>query len=292
MEPVEAAPGEIEDLLASVAAHDGQPGLSEHKQVRLGGATDAVVGTWGNDDLLWAVGVAVSRRSEEGRHWSLEIAVDPRRRTATTEVEAIAAGGRLVPHGEKHSLWAWRDDQLDAARSAGYEVVRTLLRMETDLGTVPRGPFDVDAEIGVIDAERDLTEVVAVNDRAFAGHREAPMGPDEFLDIMRRPWYDPAGFLVAWRGGRLVGFCWTKPHPGGVGEIYVIAVDPDAHGRGLGRALLAAGFAHLARERAHIGMLWVDGENRRAVDLYRGFGMETVGVNRELDPQETVLADI
>jgi mycothiol synthase len=77
-----------------------------------------------------------------------------------------------------------------------------------------------------------------------------------------------------------------------VGEIYVIAVDPDAHGSGLGRALLAAGFAHLAAGGAETGWLWVDEGNRTALDLYRGFGMDPVSVSSELEPQKTVLADI
>ena len=44
--------------------------------------------------------------------------------------------------------------------------------------------------------------------------------------------------------GRLAGFCWTKVHDDEeppLGEIYVIAVDPDFVGRGLGRALTVAG---------------------------------------------------
>lgn len=284
MDPVEATQSEIDTLLIRVEAHDGRPGLSEHKHLRIAGAADAIVGTWGSGHELWAVGVAASRASERRPHWSLEVAVDPRRRTVTTEVEALAAGRSLVPDGEEHSLWVWRVDQLGAARSLGYRVVRTLLRMEVRLDTVPLGPPAVDARIAVIDPEQDLPGVVAVNNRAFAGHREAgAMDRGGLVETMKRPWYDPAGFLVARRDDRVVGFCWTKPHPDAVGEIYVIAVDPEGHGGGVGRALLAAGFAHLAARGARTGMLWVDGDNRRAVDLYRSCGLETTSVSSELE---------
>ena len=70
------------------------------------------------------------------------------------------------------------------------------------------------------------------------------------------PWFDPDGFLLAWRGdpddgGELLGSHWTKVHPPGdvgdepVGEVYVLGIDPDAQGLRLGRALTDLGLAHL-----------------------------------------------
>ena len=66
------------------------------------------------------------------------------------------------------------------------------------------------------------------------------------------------------RAGHLAGFCWTKVHAGTdppLGEIYVIAVDPTAHGRGLGGALTVAGLDHLAGLGLTVGMLYVDESN-------------------------------
>jgi mycothiol synthase len=128
---------------------------------------------------------------------------------------------------------------------------------------------------------RDEDAWMAVNNRAFAWHPEQGGWDRTMLERqMAEPWFDPAGFLLHERDGRLAGFCWTKVHPTGeaegeppLGEIYVIAVDPDFHGRGLGRDLTLAGLAWLHRQRrTPVGMLYVDAANEAALGLYRKLG--------------------
>jgi mycothiol synthase len=119
-----------------------------------------------------------------------------------------------------------------------------------------------------------------LNARAFAGHPE--QGRWSAADLRARlaePWFDPAGFLLAVEEstGRLLGFHWTKVHEDAgsapIGEVYVLGVDPAAHGGGLGRALTAAGLTYLRhRRRLDRVMLYVDESNTAAVALYHRAG--------------------
>jgi mycothiol synthase len=121
---------------------------------------------------------------------------------------------------------------------------------------------------------------LALNARAFAGHPEQGRWTARDLRIrLAEPWFDPEGFLLAERGGQLLGFHWTKIHGNGsghqhepIGEVYVLGVDPAAQGTGLGSALTLAGLRYLRRRGLDQAMLYVDGSNPAAMALYTGLG--------------------
>ena len=120
----------------------------------------------------------------------------------------------------------------------------------------------------------------AVNAAAFAGHSE--QGRWTRADLLAReaePWFDPAGFLLAERENVLLGFHWTKVHADGMGEVYVLGVDPAAHGLGLGSALLTRGLAWLAARGCAEVLLYSDEDNAGALRLYDKFGFRRYDVD-------------
>ena len=83
----------------------------------------------------------------------------------------------------------------------------------------------------------DIAEVLRVNNAAFSWHPEqGGWNHSDVLDRAAEPWFDPEGLLLAVDelSGELLGFHWTKVHPDGTGEVYVLGVDPAAQGRDWG----------------------------------------------------------
>ena len=195
----------------------------------------------------------------------------------------------------------WAHGDLPAARAlahrAGFARVRSLWRMRRPLAdplpdpVVPAGSHAAHVSVGA-----DEAAWLDLNRKAFASHPEQGAWTAEDLSLRERePWFDPAGFFLAERDGKLAGFHWTKVHyqaatktrPGSarseghepIGEVYVVGVDPAAQGSGLGRALTLAGLRYLRSRGLPEVMLYVDEDNAPAIRLYESLGFAHQGTD-------------
>jgi mycothiol synthase len=237
--------------------------------------------------VAWAPGrtraLAYAQAGRGDRRWEVELAWDRSAGDDAAAAVLAAVVGRVRERGGGPvHLWITDpEDRYDAlAAQAGLSRDRDLWQLRRPL---PVGePWSLTTRPFVVG--KDEAAWVEVNNRAFVWHAEqSGWTVDDVRAREAEPWFDPAGFLLHEVDGRLVGFCWTKVHADHeppLGEIYVIAVDPDAHHRGVGRALVLAGLDPLAREGLRVGMLYVDADNAPANRLYADLGFTLDHVDR------------
>jgi len=92
---------------------------------------------------------------------------------------------------------------------------------------------------------------------------------------LRDEW--PAGFLVAEREGRVVGYIVVILTPEGEGRVFSLAVDSRFRGWGIGRMLLKAAFGVLRKRKIGYVELEVRVSNSIAMGLYNRMGFMEVG---------------
>ena len=264
-------------LTGAATAADGVAPLSEHVMLHL-----RYGGTAGLD--LTAAGAGPEGRVAGYAHLdrddpdaaSGELVVDPGYRRhgagrALVNALAAAAGERPL------RVWAHGDlpAALALARASGLRRVRALWQMRRSLrDPLPDVPVPADIRLRTFVPGQDEDGWLRLNALAFAHHPEQGAWTRADLSVREQEdWFDPAGFFLAERDGRLVGFHWTKVHDGTTGEVYVVGVDPAAHGGGLGRALTVAGLRYLRDNRGLTEViLYVDETNRAAVRMYEALG--------------------
>jgi mycothiol synthase len=281
-------PAQVAGVLAMARAAeqaDGVAPLSEHVLLHLredsGPAPDA------DRDLVLTVDGEIAGYAyldgtpgAAGTGLSGELVVHPDRRRHGLGLALVRA---LAAEADGHPVRLWSHGDLPAAaalaRAAGFGRFRALWQMRRSLeGPLDQPRFPPGTTLRTFRPGQDEDEWLSLNRRAFAGHPEQGAWTRHDLELREREaWFDPAGFFIAERGGRMAGFHWTKVHgpadsPADIGEVYVVGVDRGERGTGLGRALTLAGLHHLQERGLAQVMLYVDEDNVPAVRLYEGLG--------------------
>jgi len=275
---------EVMRLVEAATDADGVSPLSEHVRLHLRYGGDARARNVVLTSAGQLVGYAHLDPTDPVEGPSGELVIHPAHRGrgyGMTLVRALLAEAG----GQPLRLWAHGDSPAASAlaRAAGFERVRALWQMDRSLLDPieqPRYPDGVTVRTFVVGQDEDAW--VDLNRRAFARHPEQGAWTREDLDLRERePWFDPDGFFLAERDGRLAGFHWTKIHGGdgpsghgheSIGEVYVVGVDPGQRGGGLGRALTLTGVRYLRSRGLVRVMLYVDETNRPAIRLYESMG--------------------
>lgn len=217
-------------------------------------------------------------------------------------IGAAMARAAIAKTGGTNRFWAHGTLEPAKATAAalGVSAVRELVQMRRTLREIPE-PVDPipGVRVRTYAGTDDDAELLRVNNAAFVDHPE--QGGWTEADLAERrgePWFDPAGLFLAFDdAGRLLGFHWTKVHldQSGLGEVYVLGVDPAAQGRGLGQMLTAVGIESLARRLFGSAnsdgsatevtvLLYVESDNIPAVRTYRRQGFTTYSVDTAYAP--------
>jgi mycothiol synthase len=186
------------------------------------------------------------------------------------------------------------------ATSFGFEKIRTVLQMSralTDIQQLPDLGKDVGKDIVIrsflsgIDSDAWLS----LNNKVFKEHPE--QGNWQLTDLnirINEEWFDEQGFFLAEINNKIIGSTWTKIHGShthqhegeieshahpAIGEIYITAVDQAYAGRGIGKVLTITALNYLKYQGLSDAMLYVDFDNKKALNLYQSLGFNQSGMD-------------
>lgn len=279
----------VSSLIESASQVDGSWPLSEHAWLHLQHGGDLHGHHVLAIDSSGAVtGYAHVDITDIVQGASAELVVSPEHRHTGIGRALVETAIGISPDGRLR-LWSHGETSgaRELAQAMGFNTQRSLWQMRRSLfSPLPSIDLPDNVRIRTFEADRDTDAWLDVNRRAFVDLPDQGSWTRQDLELrLRESWFNPQGFFVAERvsDSALVGFHWTKVHGGSahpdgshqhqpIGEIYVLAVDPEAHISGLGRALSLEGLTYLRKLGLTQAMLYVDADNTRAIALYKGLG--------------------
>ncbi|PVY28385.1 mycothiol synthase [Williamsia muralis] len=279
--------GPVHALLTAAARADGVAPLGE-QAVAVIGREGVKEFTVSSGDTV--VGYANVTPAREGEPAMIELAVHPEhrrrghgKRLLTTTLEHVPDNRRVWAHGNLPAAQA-------LAASLGLTARRELLQLRRPLAgaELPSLTVPDDLVLRTYAGPSDDAEILRVNNVAFEWHPEqGGWSTDEIAARTGADWFDPAGLFLVFDASdphTLLGFHWTKVHPAegdtpALGEVYIVGVDATAQGRGLGRLLTLAGLHHLQQRGLAEVELYVEGDNKAALNTYAKLGFTQFAID-------------
>ena len=275
------------------AAHDfdGTPAIAEHVLLHLrhgGDKSDSHLVIEENKEVI---AYAHLDTTDLVAGPSVEAVVHPQHRGKGLGALILKEAIKIC--GDKTRIWSHGDLPAAKAIAASFNLERlwSNLLMSKSLGEIQ--PVTSKYPIRTFIPGLDNQAFLDLNNNVFANYPDQGGWSEDDLKIrVNESWFDDKGFFVAEEKGELIGFCWTKihgahthSHSGGdddhgheaLGEIYVLAVNPDYKGQGVGRDLTITGLNYLRYQGLNNVMLYVGVENKPAFKLYKSLGFNEFG---------------
>jgi mycothiol synthase len=284
-------------LIADTTAFDNTPPIAEHILLHLRHGGDKADSHLLVEKEGEVIGYAHLDQTDLVAGPSVELVVDPKFRGAGVGKQLLSICGkelRLWVHGDQPAANA-------LATSFGFERIRTVLQMSralTDIQQLPKvnkNEVDQDVVIRSFLPGIDSDAWLSLNNKVFKEHPE--QGGWQLADLnirINEEWFDEQGFFLAEFNNKIIGSTWTKIHGShthqhegdleshahpAIGEIYITAVDQEYSGRGLGKVLTITALNYLKYQGLSNAMLYVDFDNKAALNLYQSLGFTQSGMD-------------
>jgi len=283
-----------ESVLALIkAAHDfdGTPPIAEHVLFHLRHGGDKSDSHIVIEENYKVIAYAHLDATDLVAGPSVEAVVHPNHRSKGLGSSILKEAIKVC--GDKTRIWSHGDLPAAKAIAASLNLERlwSNLLMNKPLGEIQ--PVASKYPIRTFIPDFDNQPFLSLNNKVFANYPDQGGWNEDNLKVrLNESWFDEKGFFIAEDKGELIGFCWTKIHGAhthshtgenddhghdALGEIYVLAVNPDYKGQGVGRDLTITGLNYLKYQGLNNVMLYVGVENKPAFNLYKSLGFNEFG---------------
>ena len=278
-------------LIKAAYDFDGTPAIAEHVLLHLrhgGDKSDSHLVIEENKEVI---AYAHLDTTDLVAGPSVEVVVHPQHRGKGLGALILKKAIKIC--GDRTRIWSHGDLPAAKAIAASLKLERlwSNLLMSKSLGEIQ--PVTSKCPIRTFIPGLDNQAFLDLNNNVFANYPDQGGWSEDDLKVrLNEDWFETEGFFVAEDRGELIGFCWTKihgahthSHTGGdddhgheaLGEIYVLAVNPDYKGQGIGRDLTITGLNYLKYQGLNNVMLYVGDENQPAFKLYKSLGFNEFG---------------
>jgi mycothiol synthase len=287
-------------LITNTTAFDNTPPIAEHILLHLRHGGDKSDSHLLVEQENQVIGYAHLDQTDLVAGPSVELVVDPKFRGAGVGKQLLSKAIEIC--GKELRLWVHGDQPAAnaLATSFGFEKIRTVLQMSralTDIQQLPDLGKDIGKDIVIrsflpgIDSDAWLS----LNNKVFKEHPE--QGNWQLADLNIRlgeEWFNEQGFFLTEINNIIIGSTWTKIHGShthkhegeieshahpAIGEIYITAVDQEYSGRGIGKVLTITALNYLKYQGLSNAMLYVDFDNKAALNLYQSLGFTQSGMD-------------